>query len=211
VQAGQFQRPSIAVSFDDGVYNTLAAARILEEFGLTGCFFLCPSIVGEQNRERLQRFCVERLRFVPTQFLGWEDVDALLARGHEVGGHTVTHAHMASLPVEGLDDEIARCMEMLRARVGTVRHFAWPFGRFTDVTARAVDAVFQAGFETCASAERGCHTVAHRGPLRELCLRRETIVAGWPVDHSLYLMSRSIPQSDATVNEWPSMLRNPSA
>lgn len=207
VREGRFERPSIAVSFDDGVHNTLAAARILEEFGLRGCFFLCPGIVGEKDPDALRRFCLDRLQFVPATFLDWADVEDLLARGHEIGGHTVSHVRMSTLTEDQMDQEVGRCRELLEKRIGRVRHFAWPFGRFTDVMARTVEAVYRAGFETCASAERGCHVTAHQGPLRDLCLRRETIVAGWPVHHSVYLMARSIRSATAAMNQWPETLR----
>lgn len=203
---GAGSRPCVAFSFDDGVHNTLAASRILEEFGIRACHFLCPGIVGESDSGRLESFCRDRLHFVPAVFLSWKDVESLLGRGHEIGGHTMTHARVSSLAPGQLCDEIGACRDALQQRAGSVRHFAWPFGRFTDVSAEGRRAVFAAGFKTCASAERGCHVAPHAGALRDLCIRRETIIAAWPVRHSLFLMARSAGRASVRDNTWPDRL-----
>ena len=206
IQVGDVNRPCVALSFDDGVKNTLLAADVMREFGIKGCFFVCPAIVGETDPDTLRRFCHERLNFSPAEFLSWQDLERLLSEGHEVGGHTMTHARMSITPASELAEETGGCFQELRRRVGPVRHFAWPFGRFWDMSALAAEAVFMAGFETCASAERGCHVVQHSGALHQLCLRRETLLGAWPLSHSLYLLARSSSRAGLGDNHWPEAL-----
>ena len=189
--SGDIDEPCVAVSFDDGLKNCLRAAEILQEFGASGCFFVCPSIVGETDADVVDRFCAEKLDTPPTEFMNWDDLGALLAAGHEIGSHTMTHSNLAELSSDELDDELGRSFETLTARLGAVRHFAWPYGRFAHFTAEAAERVFRTGYASCASAERGCHVSGP--PLRpdEACIRRDHAAAGWPLNHTTWFMARS--------------------
>jgi peptidoglycan/xylan/chitin deacetylase (PgdA/CDA1 family) len=202
VLAGGFPRPAIAFSFDDGFRTMRAAAAILEEFGARGCFFLCPPIVGETRAAEAARFCRERLLTRPREFLSWNDVERLAASGHEIGGHTQTHPRLADIGDAQLADELGSCWDALRARFGSVRHFAWPFGHFTDIRAGVPRLVFKAGFESCASAERGCHIVPATAP-ENLCLRRENVVAAWPPAHVRFFLGRSALRAGPSDNLFP--------
>ena len=194
----------MSFSFDDGFADNLRAARVLEEFGATGCFFVCPGIVGERDPSTLRRFCADRLEFpAATPFLDWEQLEDLISRGHEVGGHTVTHPDLGQTPAERAAEEISRSRDAIRARLGTADHFAWPRGRWTNFTPQARQAVFDAGFATCASAVRGAHVSPAPGDLENLCVRRDHVVANWPLSHIRYLLARSSRRASARDNQWP--------
>ncbi len=105
VLSGDIDGSYIAVSFDDGLKNCLRAARIMGEFGATASFFLCPSTVGETDYQKLKEICSLKLHMTPTEFLSWDDVEAPLKEGHEVGSHTVTHPNLAELPVPQVREE----------------------------------------------------------------------------------------------------------
>lgn len=203
IVAGKFPEPSLTFTFDDGTRSGLAAAEILSEVGASACFFLCPSIVGETDPEKLDAFCRGRLFTPPVPFMAWRDVEALLKAGHEIGGHTQTHANLGALSGAALDEEIGGSFQALAARVGPVRHFAWPFGQWRDFSAEARDAVFRAGYESCASGMRGCHVAAATGGAKGLCVRRDHVVAGWPTEHVLYFMARASASATEETNRWP--------
>jgi peptidoglycan/xylan/chitin deacetylase (PgdA/CDA1 family) len=204
IHDGRIDRPYVSFSFDDGFADNIRAARVLEEYGTTGCFFVCPGIVGEQDPSRLRRFCVDRLQFpVATPFLDWRQLEMLVARGHEIGGHTMTHPDLGATPIDRADEEISRSHDAIRARLGSVAHFAWPRGRWINFTPRWRRAVFDAGFTTCASAVRGAHVSASPGSLENLCLRRDHVVANWPISHIRYLLARSSRGASARDNQWP--------
>lgn len=202
LREGPIGRPWLAFSFDDGYKNCLRAARVLEEFGATGCFFVCPAIVGERRAERVREFCRDRLRTPPVEFLSWEDLERLKRAGHEIGSHTRTHARLALLDRTALEEELAGSKAELESRLGPVRHFAWPFGRFLDAHAGLAAAAVRAGYESCASAERGCH-VSRADAAGPLCLRREHLVAGWPIAHARYFLARSARRASPGTNRWP--------
>ncbi len=82
-------------------------------------------------------------------------------------------------------------------------HFAWPYGRYARFTPRAAGTAFEAGYASCMSAERGCPVEAAPNDPRELCLRREHVMAGWPRTHIEYFMARSSTRAGAADNTWP--------
>ncbi len=206
VRRGGIDRPLLTFSLDDGFRTCLASLRILEEFGACGCVFVCSAVVGEKRFGQVSAFCRDRLGVPPTQFVSWDDLGAILRAGHEVGSHTRTHANLAALgPVE-LANEIEGSRAELEARLGPIRHFAWPFGRFFHVRRQVVDAMAHAGYESSASTERGCHVVPASRPPTILCLRRDYIDVAWPLPHCLYFLARSAAQTSADAHLWPADL-----
>ncbi len=202
IRNGGINRPYLCLSFDDGFKSCLRAAEIMKQLGIKGCFFLCSSMIGETDHERIKEFCAKKLLVCPNEFLSWDDVEQLLEQGNEIGSHTSSHPNMSRLSNDELSKEIFQAREVLGRKVGAVKHFSWPFGRFSDFSAVAAKTVFEAGFESCASGVRGCHVARSEGTL-DLCIRRDHIVATWPLSHVLYLMARNSQKASASSNQWP--------
>lgn len=204
LQRGEIDRPTVAFTMDDGMKSCQRAAEILEEFGTRGCFFLITSMVGETDMPRIREFCRRSILVPPFEFLTWDDIEVMRARGHEFGSHTVSHDRLSALPPSRVIEELGRSAEMLRARVGEARHFAWPYGGFGDASAEVVAAAFDAGYESCASAVRGCH-VTNGTPIepRQLCIRRDHWLARWPDTHCRYFMQRNVALASPAGNVWP--------
>lgn len=206
VRRGDIARPLVTFSLDDGFRSCLASLRVLEEFGARACVFVCSAVIGEKRFDQVSAFCRDRLGVPPTQFVSWDDLGAILRAGHEVGSHTRTHANLAALGPAELEDEIEGSRAELEAKLGPIRHFAWPFGRFFHVRRQVIDAMTRAGYESSASTERGCHIApAARSPTI-LCLRRDFIDAAWPLPHCLYFLARSAAQTSAGAHLWPAGL-----
>lgn len=204
---GNIDAPYISISVDDGLKDSLIAAEVMNEFGIQGCFFSCASMIGETDPRRILEFCSRQLNMPAMDFLSWDDVEALSKAGHEIGSHTLSHLNLAQLSEQQAEAEIAGSFELLTRKLGAVKHFAWPYGRFSDLNVSSARMVFQAGFTSCASAQRGCHVA--RAPKGEasLCIRRDNTVATWPVDHVLYLMARNSELASPETNHWPAELR----
>jgi peptidoglycan/xylan/chitin deacetylase (PgdA/CDA1 family) len=207
IASGRIERPTVVFTFDDGRHSCLRAGRILAEHGAQACFFVCPSIVGERDEGRIRSFCLDRLHYPPVPFLDWPDLEELLRLGHSVGNHTVHHANLARLSPGQATDEIAGAKAELERRLGPVRHFAWPYGGFANMTPNAVRAVFDAGHATCASAVRGCHWAAAGTAAPSVappaCLHRDNVVAAWPVDHTLHFLAASARRCERATGAWP--------
>jgi peptidoglycan/xylan/chitin deacetylase (PgdA/CDA1 family) len=199
---GAIDKPYVAFSFDDGFVSNLRAAKILEEFGTTGCFFVPANFIGITEVSEAREF-YGFSEGVYERAMTWDELEQLKSRGHEIENHTLNHQVLSWIPREQMVEEIGQGAEMLRSRLGDVRHFAWPRGRFVHFTEAAARAVFETGHETCASAERGAHVRVHEGPPELLCVRRDHVMAEWPVRHTMYFLATSAARADASMNSWP--------
>jgi peptidoglycan/xylan/chitin deacetylase (PgdA/CDA1 family) len=198
---GRIDKPYIAMSFDDGFKSAMHATSILKRHGIKACFFVCPSIIGERDPCKVKSFCVERLLTYPQEFMTWTDVENLVKAGHEIGSHSMDHPVISALPETAADEQIEESFAVLKRRIGSARHFAWPFGLFHHFNARGARATFEVGFESCASAERGCHTA--QVERRALCVRRDNVVASWPTSHVMYFMARNARSASNADGRWP--------
>lgn len=200
---GPIDRPYIVLSFDDGIKNCLRAVEIMNRYGAKACFFVCPHIIGKDDPFIIKEFCVNNLHMPPGEFLSWADLEFIVRNGHEVGSHTLRHYNAADLTKnEGLV-EISKSFDMLCLRLGSTKHFAWPFGRFSDFNESARRAVFEVGYRSCASGERGCHTVVTNSTPEKLCIRRDHVIPSWPIDHILFFLARNYKTSSYETNHWP--------
>lgn len=195
--------PYVSISSDDGLKNNLSAGTILKEFGVSACFFICPTMIGEKNEEKIKAFTNDRLHFPPVEFLDWKDVDELIKQGHEIGGHTMTHANMANCEGEMLDYEIRECYHELSNRFANELHFAYPYGRHFHFSEAAKKIVFDSGFSSCASAERGCHITNKPMLKQELLIRRDHIILSWPWSHIQYFLANNVRKATEKGNEFP--------
>ncbi|GGL17172.1 Ig-like domain-containing protein [Mangrovihabitans endophyticus] len=101
---------TVSLTYDDGTADQLAAAQIMERHGMRGTFYINSSRLGASGR------------------LDLAEVEALQDQGHEIGGHTVTHADLPTLsPNEQArqicDDRVSLLNKGLR-----VTNFAYPYG-----------------------------------------------------------------------------------
>src|SRR3954453_18466394 len=203
VVSGDIDRAYMCFSFDDGLKNCVRAATLLEQHGASACFFVCPGIVGESDPELIDRFCRDQLDLPPVELMDWTDVDGLVARGHEIGGHTVTHPDLSQLSRDQVAEEIGGSFELLQSRLGEVQHFSWPFGVLPAFSPEAAACVFESGYGSCASSLRGCHVSGAPVPESLPFLRRENVSASWPLGHTRYLLARSARQRQVAGAAWP--------
>ncbi len=102
-----------AITFDDGPGpHTARLLDILGERGIRATFF----VVGSQIERRPQL------------------IRRMLAEGHEVKNHTLSHGNLRHMPEEKQREEIVGVHNMLRELGGMPRLIRPPYGRFDDTT-----------------------------------------------------------------------------
>ena len=201
VAQGDFCQPMLSMSFDDGVANCMQAAEVLNEFGISACFFLSSGLIEKHRTSRKMLMTATRYAVQPVEYMNWDDACRLRDLGHEIGGHTRNHVDVAKLSVAQMEDEIHEDRRRLQEKVGSVDHFAWPFGRAQHFSKDAHQQVLNAGYKSCASAIRGAHVAAAGDS--GFCIRRDNVVAAWPVRHNLHLIAKSAEAGSAEMNLWP--------
>jgi len=111
----------VTLTFDDGTEGQDAAGAVLAARGLRATFFVNS---GRANGE--------------SGYLGWPAVAALSAEGHEVSGHTITHADLSVLDAASERHEICDDRAAFVSRGYAARVLAYPYGRYgTDTAAIA--------------------------------------------------------------------------
>lgn len=195
VQQYRIDKPYMAFSSDDGFYNNLNAAKALESFGTRACFFINTKTIGMNDEIAIRDFCSSRLDLAPVPFLAWSDVEALLASGHEIGSHTSGHFDVGSMELDDFRRDLDMTKSQIEAKTGPIHHFAFPYGRWQNFSEAALDATFEAGFKSCASAERGCHVAS--GPEHRMIFR-DHLLAHWPTRHLDYFFLKNIRKAHST-------------
>ncbi len=201
---GDIDKPYISWSSDDGFKNNLKAAEILERYGANCCFFLNPVSIGVKDDYWVKEFCSERLRMPPIEFMNWNDVHELQKRGHEIGSHTVNHTNIIDMSSTEVHDDLVECKAILEKKCGPILHFAYPYGRFFDFNKTAFDLVFRVGYDSCSTAERGCH-ISTSAPIHknELFIRRDQVIAAWKLGHIMHFIAQSAKKADLRSNFIP--------
>jgi peptidoglycan/xylan/chitin deacetylase (PgdA/CDA1 family) len=127
--ASALRAPAVLLTFDDGLEsNYRIAARVLEEVGVRGLFFVIPGFSltsGDSSR----RFYAERIRgtrFEPP--MAPAHVADLAGRGHTIGNHTMSHAWLSRTDASEYGREIEASAAILESWIDRpVEAFAWPF------------------------------------------------------------------------------------
>src|SRR5690606_33093657 len=72
---------------------------------------------------------IEPPETVEGEWMDWDMIRAMAAAGMTIGGHTVNHPILSSLPVDAQQAEIEGCARRLREELGiAMTHFAYPVG-----------------------------------------------------------------------------------
>jgi peptidoglycan/xylan/chitin deacetylase (PgdA/CDA1 family) len=197
-------KPYIAWSSDDGIENNMLAAKILAKYGASCIFYINPASIGLTNREEITEFCKSRLEMPPVAFLNWNQVALLQTQGHEIGNHTYRHSKVSDLTQNQFEEDFIKADDELVRRCGRIKHFAYTYGRYEDFTKEAFNFVYHKGYESCATAVRGCH-INGNGPLKKntILLRRDQIIADWKLAHIEYFLMESAKSADFATNFLP--------
>ncbi len=103
----------VSMTFDDGNDDQFAAAKALEKHGMRGTFFVNSGFTDQPGyMTRAQLTEIER-------------------DGHEIGGHTVSHADLATQEPEEIRRQICDDRARLIGWGHDVRNFAYPFASLT--------------------------------------------------------------------------------
>ena len=114
------QTPIISITFDDFPKTAITVgARELEARGMTGTYYTSAGFANTTNHHGLQ--------FAP------QDLPKLEAAGHEIAGHTLTHADCLTLSEAELKAEISKNSAELKAMgvKNPIDNFAYPFGQIS--------------------------------------------------------------------------------
>lgn len=150
IVAGRNDRPTVAITFDDGYAdNCDFALPLLLRMGLPFTYF----VATDHARTGLP-FAHDVAAGVKLRPNTIEQIRSLAAAGVEVGAHTRSHADLGRIrDRQQLRDEIAGSKRDLEAMIDRpVEYFACPFGLHANLSADAFATCYEAGFAGVCSA-----------------------------------------------------------
>jgi peptidoglycan/xylan/chitin deacetylase (PgdA/CDA1 family) len=111
--------PIVSFSFDDFPRTAYCeGGAILEQFGVRGTYYTAIGLMNTSN-ELGDHFSAD-------------DLDSLVAKGHELAGHTFSHVSCRSVSTATFRAEVEKCRKALSKVTGLYRaNFAYPFGHVT--------------------------------------------------------------------------------
>lgn len=118
---------AVAITFDDGFANfAMSALPLLVSRNITATVFVVPSYVGKVNSWEAND---SRSPVPHLPLMTWGDINAVSAKGVDVGGHGLTHRSLRGLDPERLEMEVEDCFASIRDNLGkTPESFAFPYG-----------------------------------------------------------------------------------
>lgn len=148
------QRPSVALTFDDGYADVYEhAVPLLVQRGLPGTFLVTVGLL-EREPEVLGRFVRSGSISSARDALTWSQLMEVADAGFTIGSHSWSHQNLAHLPPAEVRHEAERSRVVLEDRLQRpVTTWAYPFGRpgrhFVSATKRVVSSAgYVQGFTT---------------------------------------------------------------
>jgi peptidoglycan/xylan/chitin deacetylase (PgdA/CDA1 family) len=143
---------SLTVTFDDGYRgNATAAAPILEQHGLRGCFFVTTGFIGTDHVPWW-----DKEMKIQTKWMSWDQLRALRETGHEIGSHTETHVDLGTVSRDEAKREIKGGEDHLVRELGAASgFFAYPYGRRRNMSDENRTLPEELGLKCCLSARGG--------------------------------------------------------
>ncbi len=152
----RLDRALASITFDDiPVSAATVGARILDEAGASGSFYVCGGKLSQENAGMPQA--------------SLEQVAELHARGHEIGCHTFLHPDASAIPADDFIADIRRNLEYFAESLPSARldSFAYPYGASTFATKARSSRLFQ----TCRGTVAGLNCdIADLAELRSVIL-----------------------------------------
>lgn len=147
----------VVITFDDGFEDQMKAFAILKAHHMKATFFII-------NGGQMSNWCIGagRQYNLPSQppggcgdaYLTWDQIRALDKSGLiTIGGHTLDHPDLPTLPVAVEQTEIAASKTQIEAEIGhPIYDFAYPYGDYDDTTIQLVRA---AGYRDAVTTQAG--------------------------------------------------------
>ncbi|MEU4672875.1 polysaccharide deacetylase family protein [Amycolatopsis sp. NPDC023774] len=99
----------VVLTFDDGNADQMSALPILQKYNMKGTFYIISGSVGAPN------------------YLTQANLQTIKGAGHEIGGHTVSHPDLTTVPADEAKRQICNDRAALAGMGFSVTSFAYPY------------------------------------------------------------------------------------
>jgi peptidoglycan/xylan/chitin deacetylase (PgdA/CDA1 family) len=136
------KKPKLLITFDDGLSNNKYALQILDKYKIKALLFIVPDfIAATQQKEYYTTHIRNEINpFIDSQpedftALSWNELKEIIANGHLVGSHTMSHTLKANTSDnEVLNREITTSKNSIESQLNiSVENFSAPFNSLFSV------------------------------------------------------------------------------
>ncbi|GAB3412011.1 polysaccharide deacetylase family protein [Flindersiella endophytica] len=120
-------RTYVSFTFDDGLADNMTAIPMFDRYNMDATFYINSALIGQSG------------------YMTRANLDTLKSKGHEIGGHTVTHQSLITLSPAEANRQVCTDRNTLTSWGYRVTSFAYPFADVND-TAKSI--VQQCGYNT---------------------------------------------------------------
>jgi hypothetical protein len=106
----------VILNFDDGRKTQFTQAKpILDKYGFKATFYVVCNYLGNKPG-----------------YMDWKEVKQLYDEGHDIGSHSMTHAHLDNLSKKDVKFQVGQSKKCLEDHGINVTSFAYPFNEGSD-------------------------------------------------------------------------------
>jgi len=163
--------------------------EVLEEFGIKASFFVPTGFVelsGQPKQSARFNLRAHPHLKIPLEPMRPEDLRTLVALGHEVGSHGISHTSLQALSESMALQELMHSRYRIRQWTGKEpRGFAFPYGHIMSSVLDPVACLRSAGYDFGLTLQRG----KVEGNSNPLMLPRDHFEGNWPVRHLRFFLA----------------------
>jgi len=174
------RRINVLLTFDDGYQSWVdTCLPVLKKFNVKALFFINSGLLDiASDSQKVAQYMTQRLLITPKLPLTWQGAEMLVAEGHSIGGHTVTHLNVALLQATELSKEVVEDKKRIETMLGvSLVDFAYPFGTRKYFNPTTVNAVANARYTMQYSALTGFFDSAKEGLIARTLVEKNQKVA----------------------------------
>ena len=160
--ASEGDRPLASLTFDDGYANfRTRVLPVLRRYRVPATVFVVTSLIDSSEPPPFDPWSMKYFKRAASDAwepMSWADIDQCVQSGVvSIGAHSHRHLKANECSDEIFAEEAGRSMEILRARVGDVAAYAYPYGsrRLGFVPPSYVRAVADAGYTLAVTTDLG--------------------------------------------------------
>jgi peptidoglycan/xylan/chitin deacetylase (PgdA/CDA1 family) len=110
----------VSLTFDDGDADNFPSVTVLDQYGLHATWYIPSGLVGTPG------------------YMTWDQLESLHTRGHEIGGHSLSHTRLDGLPASELERQVCVDRTALTDHGLGAFSFAYPFGAYDPAATQMV-------------------------------------------------------------------------
>lgn len=167
---GPVPKKSVVLTFDDAYVNFHEAALpILEKYGFTATVFVVGNQIGGTNAWDVA------LGDVAQPLMNLEQIQDCVARGIEIGGHTMDHLNLSEQSEASVWSQVSENKNQLEDLLGIpIESFCYPYGGYNQMVR---DQTERAGYKVACRTMRGYNGgSSDLLALRRLNCKRDTTI-----------------------------------